>query len=332
MAMPGIATSRDVAKLARVSQSTVSRVLSGTGKVSEATRQRVVEAAESLGYYANEAARRMRTKRSDSIGVVLPSLNNPFYAETAHTLYDRAKQVGRIPLIALTLNNPAANQTIMKDLIGRRVEGLLLASISAHDAYMQAYCADPVVPYVMYNRRLVQGLGNWVVVDNKLGAIEATNYLLGQGHRKILFVSGDVTYSTAFHRLAGYREAMDRANLEPVVVYGNFDYARTYEVMQYVLDAPGRRPTAVFAANDLMALSVLDALSHRGIRPKTDIAVVGFDDISWSSLHGINLTTMSQRQDIMIQTALDGLVGLIEGSLSTVRHLIKPTLIVRGTA
>ncbi|NMP23841.1 LacI family DNA-binding transcriptional regulator [Sulfobacillus harzensis] len=330
--MPGIPTSRDVAKLACVSQSTVSRVVSGKGNVSEETRRRVLEAAESLGYYVNEAARRMRTRRSRSIGIVLPSLYNPFYAESAHALYARAKQAGRIPLIQLTLNDPRSNQTIVKDLLGHRVEGLLMASTSSHDAYMRAYCADPVVPYVMYNRRLADGAGNWVVVDNKLGAVEVTNYLLARGHRDILFISGDTTYSTALDRLAGYREAMAEANLAPSIVHGNFDYGQTYQVMQRVLDNPEKRPSAIFAANDQMAFAVLDSLTHYGIHPKTDIAVVGFDDISWSSLRGIDLTTMSQRQDLMIQTALDGLLGLIDGSVSTVRQIIKPELVIRGTA
>lgn len=330
-----IATSRDVAKLAKVSQATVSRVLSGSTQVTPKTRQRVLAAAETLGYYVNETARSMRTQRSKSIGIILPSLINPFYAETAHTIYKHAKQSGWSTLIELTLNNPALNRGVVNDLIARRVEGLLLASVSAQNPYVETYFRDPVVPCVMYNRRLSQDIGNWVVLDNRKGARQATEYLLSQGHRDILFLSGDLAYSTAIERLEGYQDTMHQRNLRPRVIYGNFEYAQGYALVRETLDTLARErklPTAIFAANDLMAFAAIDAMTDKEIRAKADIAVIGFDDISMSSRRGINLTTVSQRRDVMAKATLDALFQLIDQPHLVVRQLIEPQLIIRDTA
>ncbi len=331
--MARMTTSRDVARLARVSQSTVSRVLSGKGNVRQETSERVMTAAQRLGYYVNETARSMKTKKSKSIGVVLPSLLNPFFSETAHSVYTYTKEHDRTMLIELTMDNPRAHQAVVKDLIGRRVEGLLLGAVSTGDTFMEEYCQHPVVPSVMYNRRLSKDIGNWVVSDNKLGSIMATTYLLTQGHRDILYVSGDMAYSTAVDRLMGYKFAMDNAGKKPRVVCGNYDYVQTFEVVGNVLDAEHfRQPTAIFAGNDLMALAVIGALTNRNLGPKSDIAVIGFDNISWPARRDINLTTISQRQDLMLKTALEGLFDLINGRTHTVRTVIKPELIIRGTA
>lgn len=330
-----IATSRDVAKLAQVSQTTVSRVLSGHTHVSPATRQRVMQAAESLGYYVNETARSMRTQKSKSIGLVIPSLMNPFYAEIAHTIYKYAKQIGRSTLIELTLNNPALNRSAVNDLITRRVEGLLLASVSSQNPYIESYCREPVVPCVMYNRRLSQDIGNWVVLDNRQGARQATEYLIDQGHQKILFLAGDLAYSTAIDRLNGYRDTMRENDLEPSVIYGQFEYAQAYQIVTETLNqstTTSRYPTAIFAANDLMAFAAIDAMTDKHIQPKSDIAVIGFDNISMASHRGINLTTVSQRQEVMARAAVDGLFRLIDQPDLVVRQLIEPLLIIRDTA
>lgn len=331
--MKKIATSRDVAKLAGVSQSTVSRVLSGKRNVSLDARKRVTEAAESLGYYVNQAARLMRTNHTGSIGIVVPSLNNPFYAETAHLVYAHARQRGRVPLLQVTLNDPTATQGIVRDLIGRRIEGLLMASVGAYDPFMRAYCEKPVVPYVMYNRRLSGAEGNWVVMNNFHGANQATEYLISLGHHHILHIAGDMTYSTAIDRLNGYHAAMQIANLTPDVVNGNYDYDTAYEMMSRILDRGSqRRPTAVFCANDVMGVAVVDVLWAHQIHPGKDIAVIGYDNTSLSSFRSINLTTVSQQQDVMIPRALEGLWALIEGRTTIVQSLIEPKLIIRGTA
>lgn len=332
--MKRLATSRDVAKLAGVSQATVSRALSGGGNVSPETTERVLRAAESLGYVVNETARSVRTKRSGSIGVVLPSLVNPFYAETAHAIYDGARQAGRRTLIELTLNNAQQNRDVVMDLVKRRVDGLLLASVAAQDAFMKEYLKNPVVPSVMYNRKLTEDIGNWVVLDNKYGASQAVKYLLLQGHQRILFISGDILYSTGIDRLAGYLAAIEEAGHEPFVVYGNYDYIQSYEAVGHVLDE-GRGhelPTAILAANDVMAVAAIDALTDRGLKPKSDVAVIGFDDISMASHRGIRLTTVSQNQEIMVRIALEGLFRLIEGTVQVVRRVIPPELIIRNTA
>ena len=326
-------TAKDVANRAGVSQSTVSRVLSRTGYVDVKTALKVRQAAQELGYIVNGAARSVRTQRTGDIGIVVPSISNPFYAETIEVFIQVARKAGKRVLIQVTDDDPARHEDVIDDLLSKRVEGLIIASAPMVDKYLANLIKKNCpVPCIFYNRKLDNDDGNWIVPNNRTGSLSAVKYLVRGGHKHIIYISGPILYSTTKERLDGYLNAVAQFNLEPLVYESDLGYDGSYGLVSRAFQADRKCATAIITSNDLMAIGAMDALWDMNLSVGQDVAVIGFDDIKMGSFRGIRLTTVAQNKNEMASKAISSLLNLVNGKETVVREVVPQELIVRSTA
>lgn len=301
-------TIKDVAERAHVSVATVSRALNGHQNVAAPVRKRVLEVAAELRYSPHHAARSLSSRRTQTIGVVLPDLHGEFFSELMRGIDQVARVRAQHLLVSSYHGNPEAQAAALRAMRGR-VDGLLLMSPYLQDDGFLSRNVDASLPLVLMNAARNEGYAS-LGIDNHGGALAMTRHLLGTGLRRIAFIGGPEDNDDARERLRGYCDALleHDGDLEPWVLAGNFDEDSGHRVGQALLSME-ERPEAIFAANDMMAIGCLYALGRGGIRSPDDIAVVGFDDIPLARYVHPALTTM--RVDIAalgahaIKTLLD---------------------------
>ncbi len=328
-------TIKDIARIAGVSEATVSRVINNAPNVRPITREKVQKAIEELNYYPNSLARGMRSKKTNSIGLILADITNPFYAETAKTIIEIASRHNYSIILCNTNNDINEQQKYIEVLLQRKVDGFIFASVHWKDSSLHTAISSDV-PCIFYNRKPSESAGlNYVVLDNELGAYMAVEHLYNLGHRRIALIRGPNMFSTGRERLNGYVKALQRFGLnydEKIVVQGKYNEKQSFKAAMKLLaaDVP---PTAIFASNDLMALSALDAIISSGLRVPEDVAVVGLDDIEIASHSAIQLTTVSQNRNMMAEIAVDSLRKIMqqEDIQLPVQVVLKPMLVVRKT-
>jgi LacI family transcriptional regulator len=285
------ATIKDVAREAKVSVASVSRALNGGHGVTDATGQRIREAALRLRYVPHAAARTLITRRTNTIGALLPDLYGEFFSELIRGIDLAARARGLHLLVSSSHDDAAGAATALRAMQGR-VDGLLLMSPHA-DADFLRQNLPPDLPTVLMNTRLAGNDYCALSVDNDGGARQMVAHLLAVGHRRIAFIQGPPGNRDAAERESGYREALaSRAPDSPVVVLrGDFSEESGYHAGQQVL-ALRPRPDAVFAANDMMAIGCMAALRDAGIRVPEEIAISGFDDVPMARYVTPPLTTI----------------------------------------
>ncbi|MBA4000666.1 LacI family DNA-binding transcriptional regulator [Brevundimonas sp.] len=325
------ATIKDVAARARVSVASVSRVLNDQGVVGEDTRRRVMEAVDALSYVPHSGARSLITRKTDTVGVILPDLFGEFFSELIRGM-DLAAREKRLHLIVSSSHDDAEEASFAIKSMRGRVDGLII--LSPHlDAAALAASMPRSLPVLLMNGGARDVERSSIIVDNHGGAEAMTRHLLDQGRRRVAHVAGPGGNLEAEARRAGYLAAMAGAGIEPVVLDGDFDQASGYRAGAAIA-AMDIRPDAVFAGNDMMALGVLLALQEAGLRCPEDVAVGGFDDVPISSLVRPTLTTM--RIDIAGtgRRALERLVSLIgdAGESSPAHEIVRPQLVVRESS
>jgi DNA-binding LacI/PurR family transcriptional regulator len=292
-----VATIQDVARVARVSKGTVSKYLSNTPYVAEATRQRIEAAITELDYQPSAVAQGLSQGRSHTIGVIVASLRNPFYPELITGVEDAIEQAGYTLLLATTDANPGRERRIVRSMQQRRVDGMIVAAARASDTEVERLRATGT-HVVLAGRGLADATFDAVVLDNRAGAAMAVRHLLEHGHKRIAHIAGPQDIVPFRHRLEGYRDTLEEAGIgfdESLVVVAAPDASpagddRAGDLLD--LDEP---PTAVFAANDSMALDILAACQRRGLRVPSDLAVIGFDNVWIDTLIAVPLTTIDGR-------------------------------------
>ncbi len=328
-------TTRDVAKQAGVSTSTVSHVLNETRVVSADLRGRVLAAMEDLGYEPNAVARSLKIKRSHSLGLVLSDISNPFFTDVARGVEDVAKQNGYTVFLANSHEDPAEEEAYLRVLSSRQVDGLILSPTGGAHEYL-VRLARSGFPLIFIDRE-VGDLGvPAVMLDNRAAARDAVRHLLALGHRRIAFVSGRSQISSTQERLEGYTQALAEAGipLNPSLVASGgsrMEEART-AVSSLLRINPA--PTAFFVANNLMTIGALAGIQDSGRRVPDDIALVGFDDFSWADVFRPRLTTVAQPTYQLGRTAAELLLQRIGDRSATVpRRIVLPgELIVRESS
>ncbi len=292
-------TIRDVATRAGVSPSTVSHVINGTRQVSAATRQRVTQAMEALDYKPNRLARSLRSRRTQTLGVLLPNNTNPFFALVLGGIEAAAYDRGYNVILGNANDDPRRELDYLDILLSRQVDGIVLVSTGAHRAALDFLKARGT-PVVMVDRSPGEGYADWpidtVFAENEQGGCLATEYLIGLGHRRIGCISGPSLLNSSAARVDGYRRALAEAGLaadEGLIVDGDFQHEGGYRACRALLAQP-ERPTALFVCNDLMAVGALCAIHEAGLRVPDDLSVVGFDDIPLASFTVPRLTTIAQ--------------------------------------
>jgi DNA-binding LacI/PurR family transcriptional regulator len=324
-------TIRDVARRARVSVATVSRVVNRSPhRVSSTTERRVRTAVRALGYRANIIAQGLKKRSSRTVALIVPDISNPFFPAVARGIEDTARHHGYAVLLCNTYEDLARENAYLALLRHRWVDGVIFATVGSNTRHLRAL-QRARLPVVLVARD-VEGLSiDTVRVDNFRGEYEATRHLLRLGHRRIAHIAGPPALHVAAERRRGYLEALRSAGLggEALIVEGDFTADGGRRAMEGVLRS---QPTitAVAAANDLMAIGAVEALRQVGKRVPEDVAVVGFDDITFASLVTPALTTVAQPKYRMGQMAMERLLQLLHGGDARSRQTVLiPELVVR---
>lgn len=323
----------DVARLAGVDSSTVSRALNvrTAAVLRPETVARVRAASEQLGYRPNVLARGLRTQRSDNIGLLLPDVTNPFFPPIIRGMEDVFSPAGYVLLITNTDNVAEREDQGLDSLVARQVEGMMLAT-SHLDV---ATDADRLggIPIVLVNRRDRTGVVPSVVPDDGVGVRLVVEHLYTLGHREIGLVSGPINTSTGRDRRDTFIEVCGSLGLPTdMAVHADlYDLQSGHRATETLLDAHGSRPTAIFASNDLLAVGALTALRARGLRVPDDLSLVGYNDMPLVDLLDPALTTVHVDQYEMGRQAATMMLSLLERGDSTVSEHIADTLPDRST-
>lgn len=329
-------TIQDVARAARVSAATVSRVLSMPEKVAEGTRERVFEAVRETGYTINEAARSLRMRSARTIVAALPHIGNPFYSTIIESVLGAAHARGYAVLVAARLDADP-NRWFRDYLMSNRADGLIIFDGSLNTRLLHDIARDAAaLPLVAAYDEVPDPQVNSVITDNRAAARRAVEHLISLGHRRIGHIQGPSRNDAPNERLVGYQEAMRAAGLElenDLLVSGNFTLPSGVAAAEELL-ARYRLPTAVFAANDEMAIGFIARLREAGIECPRDISVVGFDDINVSPYMSPPLTTIQQPREAIGRIATDAVIDIIENLASDAGPLhivLESELVIRGS-
>jgi LacI family transcriptional regulator len=289
-----MATIYDVAQRAGVSAATVSRVLNGQRNVEASMAARVREAAAELDYRANAVARNLRRASTTLWAAIVSDVENPFFTSLVRGIEDVAQAAGYSVVLCNSDEDPDKEAAYVAAVRAEQMAGVLISPSGRMETLRELQASG--TPTVLVDRS-IEGLAvDAVLVDNEHGAAEATRHLVHGGYRRIACVTGPRRVSTAADRLSGYRRALREAGLpytKDLVRHANFREVGGFEAMTSLLDGDAR-PDAVFAANNLTAVGVLESLAAHGRRVPDDIAVVAFDEIPWADLVRPSITTVAQ--------------------------------------
>lgn len=336
-----MANIRDVAKHAGVSIATVSTALNGTGPVSEKTARRIWDAVEAVGYAPNGIARSLRLGKTKLIGLVVSEITNPFFGALTLAI-EKAAHAQGYAVIVCNSNEDDARELELLDLLRvQRVAGILVAPSGQGDKYRDSLARNAGAPLITIDRH-VEGLKrDFVGLDNRAAGRMITEYILRLGHRRIAFIGGRTGVSTSDHRYEGYCQALASAGLQPdpaLCLRADFRSETAYTVAQPLL-AMTDRPTAIVAANNVMALGALQAIGDLGFRCPQDISVAGIDDFPWSTALRPRLTTVAQPIEEIGRAAVEMLLEHISGEAAAPEaapeaarsRIFLPTLIARDS-
>lgn len=287
-----MATIKQVSEQAGVSQATVSRVMNGSARVSDSTRQRVEQAMKDLGYTPNAFAQSLASNRSNSVGLVVSELNGPFYGELMEGLELTLREANKYLLIASGHSNETMEKSAVEFLVNRRCDVLVLHAERLSNQYLESLAKR--IPIVLINR-LVPSLSAFCIyLDNEDGGYQATQHLLDKGCRRVACISGPTWKLDAQERLRGYQRALQEAGIEVdprLITTGDFRVDSGREAVQRLL---GQRADidGLFVGNDDMAMGAISELQSLNLRVPEDIAVIGFDDAPYARYMTPSLSSM----------------------------------------
>jgi LacI family transcriptional regulator len=287
-----VATIKDVAQKAQVSIATVSAVINNTKYVSDELKKRVEQAIAELGYRPNKIARSLKRKESRLIGVTVPELTNPYYPLMLKGLEDIALESGYNLILCTTGDDSKKEYDLLESMIDQRVDGVILSTVDDLASESLKLLESEGIPYVLINRAPPNFGGNMVCVDSyQVGRI-ATNHLIEQGHRDILFLGGDRQNSK--ERMKGFRDVLLEKKIESNenrMMNTTYDIKKVYQDINKLISS-GDVPSAIFAASDVMAFGAARALLDAGYRIPQDVSIVGSDNIPFSGDFRVPLTTV----------------------------------------
>ncbi|APC09283.1 LacI family DNA-binding transcriptional regulator [Neomoorella thermoacetica] len=329
-------TIRDIAKLANVSITTVSRVINNKDEgISEETRKRVLKIMDEMNYRPNTIARSMITRRTNTIALVIPDICNPFFPELARGVEDTANKYGYQLVLANTDGDPLKEENYIKVFQEKFVDGIIFTTqnnIEYHPIFFRL--RQQKYPYVLIER-YIEELDDipGVYFANIDGACQATEHLIQKGHRKIVFISGPLKTTNARLRLQGFLKALQEAEIAPdynLIVEGDYKMNSGYHAIKGLLEKGTNKFTAIFAANDLMALGAQRALKEYGFKIPRDVSLVGYDNIFLTETMEPPLTTVEIPSYQMGVKATELLLMTINGDVKEKKRIVfNAKLIIR---
>lgn len=329
----GKVTLKDVAKAANVSFTTVSRALSGNPEISKDTRERILKICEDMGYTTNYVARSMIKGKTELIGLIVPSIDNPFMSELAYYVEVTARRFGYNTILCNSY--PDLNQELkaMQLMVGHQVDGVLVIPQKPEScANLTKYTSS--TPTVFLSENLRDQDASYISIDNQRGTMMGVEYLHGLGHRKILYFGCRFGSTTHQLRADGYTEACLKLGIEPKIIYFESNSSSIelgYEMAKGVL-SQNFGYSAIFASTDSNAIGLMQAAKELDISIPEKISLLGFDNIRLASLPQIDLTTIAQQKEEMAVRAVKMLVNKIGKSVSLISNeIIEPKLIERSS-
>jgi LacI family transcriptional regulator len=315
-----MATIHDVAKRAGVAPITVSRVINDSGYVSHAMRERVNAAIQEMGYVPNVLARSLKSKRTNTIALIFTDITNPFFNILARGVEDTAHEAGFNVFFCNTDEDQEKENTYIQLVLQKQVDGILLVPASINSRSVEMIQGQDT-PLVVVDRRFPPGTVDIVRGDSFGGAFQLTELLIHLGHRNISILSGPIEVTTAEDRMQGYRKAMKEHGLEAYIdcYYGRFTQQSGRE-LTHQLFTHQQKPTAILAANNLIAIGTLAACDEMGLKVPEDVTVVSFDEIPETLTPTPFLTVVSQPPYAMGKKAAEILIARIKKDPDTMDH------------
>lgn len=321
----------DVAKESKVSIATVSKVINNSGNMRDSTRQRVKDAMKRLNYRPSMMASALTGKGTETLGLLVPDISNPFFSELARTIEDRAHENGMSVIICSTDYNPEKEAKYLDLLQRKQVDGFIVASTFQDKSLLNELKTNGI-PLVMLTHDNVGLNAPSVSVDDFKGGYEATSYLISAGHENIVIIAEHANSSSM--RIYGYREAHAAHGLtcSEENIYKTTAIVENGRKTFLEIVNKGQTPTAIFACNDLIAIGVIQGAKEIGINVPMQLSVIGFDDTILATTTVPALTTVAQPISDMGRKVVDIIIAEIKGEdLTTESVMFPPELIVRGT-
>lgn len=324
-------TIKELAQELEMSTTTVSRVLTGQEKkyrISEKTAKRVREVANKLDFAPNQIARNLRLQKTNTIGLIIPDISNPFFANLARTVEEELRAKGKMVLLCDTKDQTELEKESLLLLLGRKVDGLLVAPVGKEWRHLAEYSK---VPVVLIDRYFQNQNIPFVTTDNFFGAYEATSFLLEKGHQNIACIQGLAGTTPNDERVKGYQKAMKNHGLsERIKVVGD-DYSleNGYKNSKQLLARP-EAPTALFALNNQIAMGCMKALKENGFHIPNEISLIAFDEQPYFELLSPPLTAIKQPMEAIGKAAVEILFELLDGK-NVDHRMLKPSFIERAS-
>ncbi|MCY6960304.1 LacI family DNA-binding transcriptional regulator [Clostridium brassicae] len=332
------ATINDIAKAAGVSQATVSRVLNNSGYVKDETRNKVLKVIKELNYAPSAIARSLSTSKTNTIGVIVPDINNPFFGEVIKGISEVADKHNLNIILCDTDESMQKELKALKLLKEQRIRGIIITPTSAEDEYNSEYLTtleNLGIPIVLVDGHVKYATFSGVFVENIKGSFEATEALIKAGHKKIAIITGRMNSKPAKDRFLGYKKALTIHGIpveEKYIFYGDYKQGSGYRYTKQILQMEDR-PTAIFTSSNMMTLGCLKAIYEEKCKVPDDIALIGFDKIDILSIAGINISFVNGPTHEMGRKGMEMLVDILNNNHNREikRITLLPELILNGS-
>ncbi|MFJ7755209.1 LacI family DNA-binding transcriptional regulator [Peribacillus muralis] len=323
---------QDVAILANVSIATVSRVINNQGGVRKVTEERILKAIEELGYIRSAAARTMKLKETNTIGVIVPDIKNPFFPLVMAGIEQKAREKEYFTILSSTNESPKIEEEIVKNFIERGVDGVIITTANENGDHLKLL-EEQGIPVVAVDRSIKKLEVDTVLVDNKKGAYQAVQQLILQGHEKISIICGPLNTTPGLERYLGYQQALADYKIDlddRYVIQGDFGEQSGYRCTEKLFGLD-EKPTAIFSSNNMMTIGCMKALEDLNWRLGSEVSFIGFDDVDIATFLNPKLSVVARPMNSIGEIAfllLHERISL-KGNLPKREYSLAPELKIR---